>query len=281
MPRVAIVADSASDISPEDAVRNGIAVVPLLVTFGSTEFRTGIDLDAPRFWDMMTAPGAPFPKTAACSPGDFQAAFGVAFGAGAESVLCITVGGKLSATLKAAQVARDAMAGRDIRVVDSESASYGQGLLAILAAEMAGAGAGADEIEAEVLRRRPDSKFFVVLETLEYLKRGGRISAAQAAIGGVLSVKPIITIEDGLVVTADRPRTRSKARERLLEMITAEPIERAVILHGMAPDIEAFGDEVAVRSGLERSSMPTRWIGPSTGPHVGPGAFGAVVLRRS
>ena len=142
------------------------------------------------------------------------------------------------------------MTGRDIRVIDSDTASYGFGLLAIMASEMSGAGASADEIEAMVEARKHDSHLFVVLETLEYLKRGGRISAAQAAIGGILSVKPIITIEDGLVETADKPRTRSKARERLLELITARPIERAVVLSGMATDPEAFATELAARRGL-------------------------------
>ena len=281
MPRVAIVVDSASDLSPEDAVRNGIAQVPLLVTFGSTEYRTGVDLSTERFWEMMTAPGAPFPKTAACSPGDFQAAFQTAFDAGAESVVCITVGGKLSATVKSAAIARDQMTDRDIRVIDSETASYGFGLLAIMASEMAGAGAAADEIQATVERRKGDSRLYIVLETLEYLKRGGRISAAKAAIGGILSFKPIITIEAGVVETADQPRTRSKARDRLLELITRQSIERAVVLSAQAADADAFATELTTRAGLASGSIPVRSIGPSVGPHVGPGAYGAVVLYRS
>jgi DegV family protein with EDD domain len=281
MPRVAIVIDSASDLSPEDSARNGIALVPLLVTFGSIEYRTGVDLSAERFWEMMTAPGAPFPKTAACSPGDFQSAFKIAFDAGAESVVCITVGGKLSATNKSAAIARDQMTGRDIRVIDSDTASYGFGLLAIMASEMAGGGAGADEIAATVERRKADSRLYVVLETLEYLKRGGRISAARAAIGGVLSVKPIITIEHGEVETADTPRTRGKARERLVELLTAKPIERAVVLEGRAPDADAFATELATRAELPAGSIPVRAIGPSVGPHVGPGAYGAVVIYRA
>ena len=281
MPRVAIVVDSASDLSPEDAARNGIAQVPLLVTFGSTEYRTGIDLSTERFWQMMTAPGAPFPKTAACSPGDFQAAFQTAFDAGAESIVCITVGGKLSATVKSAAIARDQMGRRDIRVVDSETASYGFGLLAIMASEMAGAGVGVDEIQATIERRKGDSHLYVVLETLEYLKRGGRISAAKAAIGGILSVKPIITIEAGVVETADQPRTRSKARERLLELITGRPIERAVVLSAQAADADTFATELTARAALRSGSVPVRSIGPSVGPHVGPGAYGAVVIYRS
>jgi len=281
MPPVAIVTDSASDIPPAEAAEHGITVAPLLVIFGTTEYRTGVDLSAERFWEMMIAPGAPFPRTAACSPGDFQAAFEAAFARGAQAVVCVTVGGKLSATQKSARIARAAMPDRDIHVVDGESASYGFGLPVLLAAEMAAAGADAETIVAMVERRLADTSFYVVLETLEYLKRGGRISATQAAVGSVLSVKPIITIANGLVETADRPRTRGKARERLFELLTEQPIERAVVLHAQAPDIEAFADELAARAGIDRSRMTVRLIGPTVGPHVGPGAYGAVVLHRA
>jgi DegV family protein with EDD domain len=280
MPRVAIVTDSASDIPPAEAAEHGIGVVPLLVTFGTTEFRTGVDISAERFWEMMVAPAAPFPRTAACSPGDFQTAFQAGFDAGAETVVCVTVGGKLSGTNKSASVAREAMRDRAIHVIDSGSASYGFGIAVLMAAEMAAAGADAEAIVAMVERRLADTHFYVVLETLEYLRRGGRISGAQAAIGGVLSVKPIITVADGLVETADRPRTRGKARARLLELLTAEPIERAVVVHGQAPDAGAFADELAARAGIDRAGISIRLIGPAIGPHVGPGAYGAVVLRK-
>jgi len=281
MPRVAIVVDSASDLSPEDAVRNGIAVVPLTVTFGTTEYRAGVDLSTAQFWEMMTAPGAPFPKTAACSPGDFITAFQIAFDAGAQSIVCITVGGRLSGTAKSAFIARDQMAERDIRVIDSDTASYGFAMLAIMASEMAGAGAGADEIQAAVEAALKRSQLYVVLETLEYLKRGGRISAAQAAIGGVLSVKPIITVADGVVETVDKPRTRRKARERLLELITAKPIERGVVLSANVADADAFAGELTAKAGLPAGSIPVRLIGATVGPYVGPGAYGAVLLYRS
>ncbi|MFI5254159.1 MAG: DegV family protein [Candidatus Limnocylindrales bacterium] len=279
-PRVAIVTDSASDIPPDEAAEHGIGVAPLLVIFGPTEYRTGVDISAEQFWTMMLAPGAPFPRTAACSPAEFTHAYDGAFDAGAEAVVCVTVGGKLSATLKSARVARDGMPKREIHVIDSESASYGFGIPVLMAAEMAAAGAGAAEIATTVEARLKDMRFYVVLETLEYLRRGGRISGVKAAIGGVLSTKPIITIADGLVETVDRPRTRGKARERLFALLAAEPVERAVVIHGMAPDIEGFADELATVTGLDREDVAIRLIGPSIGPHVGPGAYGAVVLRK-
>jgi DegV family protein with EDD domain len=119
-----------------------------------------------------------------------------------------------------------------------------------------------------------------VLETLEYLKRGGRISPARAAIGGLLSVKPIITLEDGVVETADRPRTQGKARARLLELLTELKPERVAVLHGQAPGLDKFVDDLSAAWDFPRSEMSIHLIGSSVGPHVGPGAYGAVVLQR-
>jgi fatty acid-binding protein DegV len=119
---------------------------------------------------------------------------------------------------------------------------------------------------------------YVSLETMEYLRKGGRINAAQAAIGSLLSVKPIIAVEAGAVERAARPRTRSKSRELCIEMITARPIERIAILHTMAPDVDAFRDEVIRRTGLDPSDVSVTIVGPSVGPHLGPGCVGAAVL---
>lgn len=278
---VGIVTDSASDLTAELAVEHGITVVPLVVTFGEKSFLSGVDLSMADFYRRLTAPDAPFPKTAACSPGDFAAAFRALIDGGHESVVCITVGAKLSGTMKAAEIAREGMPDADIQLIDSGSASMQFGLLALRAAEMARDGATAEAIVTELRQRLPASRLYVALDTLEYLKRGGRISAAQAAIGSVLSVKPIITIEDGAVETADKPRTSGRARRRLIELLAAEPVERAWVLHSQAPAIESFTDELASALGLARAAISTSLIGPSVAPHVGPGAYGAAVLRRS
>ena len=138
----------------------------------------------------------------------------------------------------------------------------------------------AEEIARVLTDRASDLRMYVSLETLEYLKKGGRISGAQAAIGTLLSVKPIIAVEAGVVETADKPRTRAKSRERCIELICARPIERIAILHTMAPDVEEFRDEVIRRSGIDASSVMTCIVGPSVGPHLGPGCVGAAVLYK-
>ena len=278
MSRVAVLADSASDIPPDQAKAADITIVPLLVSFGDREYRAGVDLSTDDFWRELTAPGAPFPKTAAASPGTFKEAFEGLFSAGAEAVIYVGVGSKLSATLASAKVARDLLPERTIHVIDSSTASMGTGLLALLAAEKAASGMSAEQVMAEVNGRLDKVNLYVVLETLEYLKRGGRISPARAAIGSVLSVKPIITLEDGVVETADRPRTRGRARERLIELLVAARPEKVAILHAQSPDIEAFASELAAATGVPRDRMTINLIGPSVGPHVGPGAYGAVTM---
>lgn len=278
MARVAIVTDSASDIPVELATRWGVTVVPLIVSFGSESWKAGVELPLDEFYRRLTAPGAPFPTTAACSPADFQQAFQACFDAGAESVVCITVGSKLSGTIKAAQVARDAMPDRDIRVVDSETATSALAIQVQLAQETAAAGASADDVVSTVARRRSDIGIYFALETLEYLRRGGRISAAQAAIGSVLSVKPVLTVVHGVVETVDRPRTSGKARARLMELLTAKPAERIVVIHAQAPGIDAFRSELCTALKVPEEKVETILIGSSVAPHVGPGAYGAAVL---
>lgn len=278
MSRVAVVADSASDLPPNQAKAAGITVVPLLVSFGDREYRAGVDLSGDDFWRELTAPGAPFPKTAAAAPGTFKDTFEGLFADGVDEIVYVGVGSKLSATLGSAKVAREMLPDRKIHIVDSNTASMGTGLLVLLAAEKAASGMSAEQVVAEVNGRLDKVNLYVVLETLEYLKRGGRISPARAAIGSVLSIKPIITLEDGVVETADRPRTRGRARERLLELLVAAKPERVAVLHGQSPDIEAFASELAAATGVARDKMTINLIGASVGPHVGPGAYGAVTM---
>jgi DegV family protein with EDD domain len=202
------------------------------------------------------------------------------FAAGAGAVVCVDVAGTLSATIKSAQIARDMLLHREIHIVDSRSASMGVGLLAQLGVELAAEGRSAAEIAKLLDQRTADIDLYVAIDTLEYLRKGGRISGARAAIGGLLSMKPIITVRDGHVTQADRIRTKSKARERCLELLTARPVERIAVLHTMDPDVEAFRDELSRRvpGGIDPAKVSIQPIGASVGPHLGPGCVGAVVL---
>jgi DegV family protein with EDD domain len=278
--RVAFVTDSASDLDPARAAADGIRIVPLSVTFGEQSFRAGVDLTTEEFWARMTAPDAPFPKTAAASPGEFKAVYDEAFADGAEAIVSIHVSGKLSGSIKSAEIAKGLLPDREIHIVDSTGASMAEGILAYMGLEMAALGVSAAEIARVLSDRASDLRMYVSLETLEYLKKGGRISGARAAIGTFLSVKPIISVEDGVVDTADKPRTRSKSRERCIELICARPIEKVAILHTLAPDVDEFRDEVVRRSGVDPATVMVSVVGPSVGPHLGPGCVGAAVLYK-
>ena len=278
MSRVAIVTDSVSDMPPDVADQHGITVVPLTVTFGTESFRPNVDMTTAQFWERMTAPDAPFPTTAACSAGDFLAAFDAAFEGGAESVVCVNVSDQLSATIKAARIAAGMRPDREIHIIDSRSASAGIGMLAQMGARLAAEGKSGAEIAAILVDRQKDIDLYVALDTLEYLKRGGRISGARAVMGSLLSFKPIITVIDGVVENAERVRSRAKARERVLELLTAKPLERATVLHSTNADVEEFYARFVDRSGLDPSLVDTLVIGASVGPHLGPGCVGAVIL---
>jgi DegV family protein with EDD domain len=275
---VAIVTDSASDLPPAAAA--GIDVVPLVVNFGPESFKAGVDLSTEEFWRRMTAADAPFPTTAASAPGDFKAAYDRSIAEGATAIVSIHVAGTLSGTIKSAEIARDLIADAEIHIVDSGSASMGEGILAQVASEMAASGASARAIVEVLEDRKTDLDLYVALDTLEYLRKGGRISGAQAAIGTLLSVKPIITIRDGVVHTADKPRTRGKARERVLELLLARPIERLAVLYTPPADGEAFRAEVLQRLGaaIDPERVSIQAVGPSVGPHLGPGCVGGVAL---
>ena len=284
MGRVAIVTDSSADLTADLVAAHGLQVVPLFVRFGDREYRVGVDLTTEAFWEELQKPGAPFPSTAAPSPGTFQETFEAAFAGGAEAVVAVLIGADISATFAAATLAAQALPDREIHLVDSRSTSMSTGFAAILAAEMAAAGVPAADIAARVRDRLPDLDLYVVIDTLEYLRRGGRISGARAAIGGVLSVKPIITVIDGHVDVLESPRTRARARERLLQLLSAAPVERLAIIHTptSTPDeVAAFEAELLARipGGVNPVHVSRGLLGATTGPHLGPGLIGAAFLR--
>lgn len=279
MGHVAFVTDSASDFEPGRAASLKVAVVPLIVNFGKETFSAGVNLSTDQFWQRMTAPEAPFPTTAACSPGDFQLAYRKAFDEGADSIVSVHVAGTLSGTIKSAEIGKAMFKDKEIHIVDSMGASMMVGVLVELGVEMAKMGVSAAEIAAVLTRRRDDIGTYLALDTLEYLKRGGRISGARAAIGTLLSVKPIVSVKGGAVETADRVRTKSKARERLIELLTQRPIERLSILHTTNAGVEEFAEQLIARAtGLDRSKVTIDIVGASVGPHLGPGCVGGVAL---
>ena len=276
---VAIVTDSGSDLTPTQLEDNRIVQVPLTVSFGASSYLSPDEMTPEAFWRRLLEPGAPFPHTAAPSAGQFKQAFELAFEEGADGIVCVCLSETLSSTIASARMAREMLSGREIHIVDSRSASMATGALALRGATMAAHGATAVEIAAEMNRLRGEITLFVALDTLEYLRKGGRISAARAAVGGLLSVKPIITVEEGIVVTADQPRTRTKALERVLELLTDQPAVEVHIMYSPPADDVSFREAVLAHMPEPAPKLVTvEILGPVIGAHIGPGAYGAVLV---
>ena len=276
---VAIVTDSGSDLTPTRLRENNIRQVALSVSIGDRSYLSPDELTAEEFWRLMRTPGCPVAHTAAPSAGQFKQAFELAFEEGADSIVCVCLSETLSSTIGSARMAGEMLPGRDIHIVDSRSASMATGALALRGATMAAHGATAVEIAAEMNRLRGEITLFVALDTLEYLRKGGRISAARAAVGGLLSVKPIITVEEGIVVTADQPRTRTKALARVLELLTDQPAVEVHIMYSPPADDVAFREAVLAQMPEPAPKLVTvQTLGPVIGAHIGPGAYGAVLV---
>jgi DegV family protein with EDD domain len=274
MPSIAIVTDTSCDLLPEQAAAVGIRLVPLSVSFGDESFAAVTELSNEDFYRRLTAPGAPLPRTAAPNPQQFESAYRDALDGGADGVLCVTISSALSATHSSAVQGARAFDPDRVQVVDSRTTSHALAMIAADAAALAASGAGLAEVKAraEDLVRR--SYIYFVVDTLEYLQKGGRIGRASALLGTVLSIKPILFVEDGAVSTADKRRTAAKARARLLELVTERPVERATIVHTLALGVDAFRDEFASRAGLAPEEIAIGLVGPVAGTHVGPGMYG-------
>jgi DegV family protein with EDD domain len=276
---VAIITDSGSDLTPQQLAESGIRQVPLSVSFGEQVFISPDEMTPEQFWHRLEDPNCPFAHTAAPSLGQFKKAFEEAFAEGHDSVVCVCLSEGLSATIKHAGMARDMLPGTDILILDSKSASLGTGALALRGAALAATGMPATEIRTLLEAMRDVTELFVALDTLDFLRKGGRIGTAKAAIGGLLSIKPIMTIEDARVVPADQPRTRARARERIVEFMTARPLEELHVLYAPPIDPVPFRDEVLARlPGPAPRLVTAQIIGPVIGAHVGPGAYGGVLV---
>ncbi len=212
MPGVRIVTDSACDLTEDLVKQHDVLVVPLTIRFGAEEFEDRSELTPDEFWHRCKGKGD-LPGTAAPPPGMFMEAFQRAATEGAEAVLCLTLSSKLSATYASAVTAADTFTGIPVHVVDTRSVTMGQGLIVIAAAEEAAAGAGIEQLVAASEDRTSRTRVFGVLGGLDFLQRGGRIGGAQALLGSLLSIKPVIMVKDGEVAEESKQRTRTRAAQ--------------------------------------------------------------------
>jgi DegV family protein with EDD domain len=269
---VRVVTDSACDLPQELVDALHIEIVPLTIRFGADELVDREELSVEAFWDRLRSSDV-LPETAAPSAGAFEARFRSLIDGGATGVICINLSSRLSATMQAAQVAAGAVGGDvPIEVVDSLTCSMGLGQLCLTAAERAEADDDLGAIVAEVTDRRDRTRLFGTLDTLEFLKKGGRVGNARALLGSMLSIKPVIEVRDGVVEEAGKVRTRSKALRALADKVKEQPIDTLAVLHGQATDLDEFFPLIA--DVMPRDDVITGVVGPVIGTHAGPGVLG-------
>jgi DegV family protein with EDD domain len=252
---------------------HGIGVVPLDVRLGDDGPDVMRNLTPEEFWERC-AKSTELPETSAPSPGAFRDAFLAAKSDGHDGVVCVTISGAMSGTYQAACAGAKEVEGElDIQVVDSRFPSLGQGLLVMEAVRRAEAGEKPEAVAEAVKSTIPKVRLYGMIDTLENLRRGGRIGGAEHFVGSLLSFKPIIEVRDGIVEKESRQRTRARALQYIVDKVrTAGEIAHLGILHSMAPDIDEFVSMVA--EVYPREKMMVGIIGPVIGTHAGPGAAG-------
>ena len=269
---IRVVTDSACDLPLPLVDTLGIEVVPLTIRFGDQEFVDQVELSAQEFWDRVERADT-LPETAAPSPGAFESRFRDLMARGATGIVCINLSSHLSGTMQSAQVAAAAVASEcPVQVIDSQSASMGQGNLCLTAARRAADGDSLESIVAEVVDRRDRTKLYATLDTLDHIRKSGRIGNARALLGSMLSIKPVIEIKAGVVEEVGRVRTRSKALKELATKAGEGKIEHLAVLHGNAPDLEDLLN--LLDPIFPRDEIITGIVGPVIGTHAGPRVIG-------
>ncbi len=276
---IRVVSDSACDLPPALCEELGIEIVPLTIRFGADELVDRVELSTAAFWERL-ARSTVVPETAAPSVGAFESTFRNLHEGGADGIICINLSSRMSATMQSAQIAAKALDGEcPVSVIDSQSASMGIGMLCIEAARRARDGADLETIVTAVEDARERGRLLFTVDTLEYLRKGGRIGGAQALLGSMLSIKPVITVKDGAVEPVGKVRTRSKALRFVVDRVKERPVESLCVLHAQASDVDDF--ITMLEPIVPRSDIVVGEIGPVVGVHTGPGTIGVTWLEAS
>lgn len=276
---IRIITDSTCEAPPEIMTHPRVTVVPLSVVFGQTSLRDGVEITREEFWRRLPESN-PLPTTSQAVPSDFLTPFEQFCSAGDE-VIALTLSSKLSGTYAAALAAQETYSYWPISVIDSLTISVGLGILLQEAVRLAEDGLGREEIVGRITAMREEIHLVFVLETLEYLQKGGRIGKAQAFMGTLLKFKPLLRITDGEVAPVARVRSRAKALEAVQEYLLSQvsgrgPQVRLAITQALAAEeAQAVGDKLAASFGTRGFHVAA--LGPVIGVHVGPGTIGVGV----
>ena len=280
---IRIITDSASDMSPTE--HPALDVLPLSISFGTDVYLDGVDIDHTRFYEKLIE-GDELPKTGQVNPFAFSQAIAEARAAGDDAVI-ITVGAKLSGTYQSACTALAEAPGGDVFVVDSNNVTLGERILVEYALRLVDAGKSAQEIAHGVEAVRDRVVVMGLLETLEYLVRGGRLSAAAGAIGTLLSFKPVVAVEDVLVVQLGNACGSKNGRNLLNQQVERAggidfDMPLALGYTGLDDKLlkKYIDDSHHLWAGHKESELPVHTIGATIGTHVGPGAVAVAFFAR-
>ena len=270
--RVRIVTDSACDLPQHVATELAIEIVPLTIRIDGHEYVDRADLTPAEFWAKCAASPA-LPETAAPAPGHFEAAYRKLAEAGATSVVTISLSASLSATMQSAELAARGVADTiPVTVVDSQQCTLGLGAIVMDCARLAATGASHQQVVDRAQDLATRTKVWGALDTLENLKKGGRIGGAKAMLASVLSIKPIIEVRDGKVEEGGKQRTRTKALAFLVDTLAkAGPVENLMVLNADCSDVDAFVEQLRAHYPGE---IVVGDIGPVVGSHTGRGTIG-------
>ncbi len=277
---IRIVTDTTSGISRDLAALHGVAVVPQVVIFGQEQYLELEELSADDFMTKLRA--APeLPKTAAPSPGAFESLYRPWVEAG-DTILSIHPSSDVSGTVRGATIAAEAFPGADIRVLDTRTIAGPLARLVLVAARMAQEGASADAVWSRLLALAPRARIYFLVDTLEYLQKGGRIGGAAAFLGGLLQMKPILGLHDGRVAPIERQRTHHRALARLKELVLLEATRDdnayLSVMHAGRPDLaQQLADEL--QAALNAPDVLITDLAPAIVTHAGPGALGVGFFR--
>jgi DegV family protein with EDD domain len=274
--RVKVVTDSASDIPADIARELGITIVPCNVHFGERTYRDGVDLSGEEFLNRM-ATSPILPTTSQPAVGVFEEAYR-RLAQETDQIVSINLPKKLSATYNSALLAAQALPELEIVILDSTQVCMAQGWLAIIAARAARQGMGLAEIVALVEDTIPRLRLIALLDTLEYVRRGGRIGKASALLGTLLNVKPLIQVLDGEALPLENVRTRQKALRRLVEIVgDLGPLQEVAVMHANAPaTVQQLVEMLAPFHPPDRILVGQ--VGAILGTHAGPGAVGVACV---
>jgi DegV family protein with EDD domain len=277
--RVRIVTDSACDLPQSVADELGIEIVPLTIRIDGTEYVDRRDLTVAEFWAKCAA-SPTLPETAAPAPGQFETVYRQLAADGATSVVTISLSGALSATMQSAELAARSVADLiPVTVIDSRSVTLGEGAIAASCARLAADGATHDEVVAHAHDHASRTHVWGALDTLDNLKKGGRIGGAKALLASALAIKPIIEVREGKVEQGGKQRTRTKALAFLVEKVAAvEGLDSLFVLHADCRDVDAF---VAMLQPHVDGEIVVGDIGPVVGSHAGRGTIGVAFFTRN